>query len=259
MCLAVVALRAHPRYALVVAANRDEFHARAAVPAAWGTHAPFADVFAGRDLTAGGTWLGLTRSGRFAFVTNVREPGRNDPAAPSRGELVPLALRHDPSLDSTRDALLAAGRRYNGFNLVLGDGRDVLWLSNRAGDPQRLGPGVYGLSNAALDTPWPKLERTRHGLAVWAQRNDDSLAPLFDLLADRRIAPDAQLPSTGVPLEWERRLSAPFIVSPNYGTRCTTVLAIGRDGRAWFLERSFDATGAATGEVATEFAVSGLG
>jgi uncharacterized protein with NRDE domain len=254
MCLVVVALAAHPRYSLVVAANRDEYHARAALPAVWGDHPPYAGMLAGRDLAAGGTWMGVRDDGRWALVTNVREGRGGDTTAPSRGELVPDVLNAPPA-----SALAALGRKaaaYNGFNLLAGDAGSATWMSNRAAGLQSLAHGIHGLSNARLDTPWPKVTRTRDAVDAWAARGGDDLAPLFAALADRTRATDANLPATGVPLEWERLLSAPFIVSDGYGTRCSTVLAIGHDGIARFVERSFDARGDATGEVAFDFTLA---
>jgi len=254
MCLAVVALGAHPRYALVVAANRDEFHARAAAPAAWGQAPPFVDIVAGRDLAAGGTWFGVHRSGRWALVTNVREGGNTDPAARSRGELVPLVLQASRLPDAFA-AIGAAAQRYNGFNLLAGDANGALWMSNRAAGMRRLHTGVHGLSNALIDTPWPKLLRTRERMAEWAATGNSDVAPLFAVLADSTQAPDHALPATGIPRERERMLSSSFIVSANYGTRCSTVFTIDHQGNAGFRERSFDSAGVATGEAIESFAL----
>jgi uncharacterized protein with NRDE domain len=255
MCLVVVALNAHPRYELVVAANRDEFHARAAVPAHWGDQPPYAGVLAGRDLMAGGTWMGVRRDGRWALVTNVREGRGNNPDAPSRGELVPAILNADVAPAAALAALHANAAAYNGFNMLAGDGNSATWMSNRVPHAHVLVQGVHGLSNARLDTPWPKLSRTMAAISAWAERGDDALSPLFAALTDRTMAPDADLPATGVPLAWERLLSAPFIVSADYGTRCSTVLAIDRNGNALLVERSFDAGGNSTGDVRFEFDV----
>jgi uncharacterized protein with NRDE domain len=252
MCLAVVAIDAHPRYALVVAANRDEFHARPTAPAHWWDDRATRDLFAGRDLQAGGTWLGVTRRGRWAFVTNVREPGRRDVAAPSRGGLVVHVL------DDTREAATALAdartdTRYNGYNLIAGDAARAAWTSNRAATVETLAPGVHGVSNAQLDTPWPKLARVKRGVAVWANDGGDDVRRLFELLSDRAPAPEADLPSTGVSLEWERLLSSPFIASASYGTRSSTIVTMARDGEVAVRERTFDASGRATGEVAERF------
>lgn len=255
MCLALVAIDAHPRYRYVIAANRDEFHSRPAAPAAWGKAAPFIGILAGRDLTAGGTWLGVTAGGRFAFLTNVREPHRHMASAPSRGELVPRVL--DAAHDSAQAlaAIAADGAAYNGFNLLCGDAHGTIWISNRTASPLPVGPGIHGLSNALLNTPWPKVTQTKAAFAKWAARADPDIEPLLALLADRTVAPDSALPATGVGLEWERVLSAPFIVSERYGTRCSTVVTIDRDGNAQLIERTFDQRGAVTGEVAFAFAL----
>ncbi|HVO87883.1 MAG TPA: NRDE family protein [Casimicrobiaceae bacterium] len=254
MCLAIVALDTHPRYPLIIVANRDEFHKRSAASATW-WDTP-ARMFAGRDLEAGGTWLGITPSGRWAFVTNVREPGRRDVQAPSRGELVPAVLANAHDVDDALRDLQARADRYNGFNLLAGEGRHAAWMSNRVDRVHRLAPGVHGVSNAQLDTPWPKLRRLKAGVAQWAQQGHDDPEPLFRLLADREIAGDGELPRTGVPLEWERLLSAPFIVSEGYGTRCSTVITIDDRGRVRFIERSFAPDARRTTEVDETFSLA---
>lgn len=256
MCLAVLAVDVHPDYAVVLAANRDEFHARAALPAAWWTEPP---ILAGRDCVAGGTWLGVDRRGRYAFVTNVREPGRHDPSAPTRGTLVPRVLEDRSDIGDAVAGALRDSARMNGFNLLAGEGSAAVWGSNRADAVRALKPGVHGVSNAALDTPWPKLVRTRTALADWCGRRARDVEPLFRMLADDRAAADAELPRTGVTVEWERLLSSPFIRAPHYGTRCSTVVLIGRDGAVRFVERSFDADGRASGEVEHRFATERIG
>lgn len=243
MCLILVAWRVLPDYPLVVAANRDEFFARpTAIAAAW-SDAP--QVFAGRDLEAGGTWLGASATGRFAAVTNVREPGRAA-GTHSRGHLT-----RDFLLGSAAAADYVAGvdgDAFSGFNLLLCDGREFWYCSNRGGVPRALAPGIYGVSNHLLDTPWPKLAASKRRFA-------EALAHLpaengfFELLADDEIVPDAKLPATGVPLEWERRLSAVFVHSPDYGTRASTLLLMRQDGSATLVERSFGPAAQAQGEV----------
>ncbi len=239
MCLVVLGLHAHPLYPFVVAANRDEVLARPSAPVAyWREHD---GLLAGRDLVAGGTWMGVTRSGRFAALTNVRDPRAFDPLAPTRGELVVrfLAGTNDPVTHVK--ALAADVSRRNGFNLlVAGNGR-LAWFSNAGGEPCEAGPGVHAVSNALLDTPWPKVRRSAAGLAGILRRHD-RIDPeeLFALLADREPAPDEELPETGVGLVAERLLSSPFIAAPGYGTRGTTLLLVSRAGRATFLERRFD-------------------
>jgi uncharacterized protein with NRDE domain len=251
MCLALVALDAHPKYRCVIAANRDEFHARAAEPAHWWDDG----VLAGRDLVAGGSWFGVTRTGRWALITNFREGIPRDPYAPSRGELVMRMLHEAASPLRSSAALLPDGSRYHGFNLLVGDDSDVVFASNRASGALSLGPGIHGLSNHLLDTPWPKLLRSKTRLAAWLADDDPAIETAFALLADRQPAGDSNVPATGVSPQWEILLSSPFIVSPEYGTRSSTVLLIARDNSARFIERSFDAGGRAAGEVAFDFRV----
>jgi uncharacterized protein with NRDE domain len=238
MCLIVVGWRAHAAYPLAVGANRDEFHRRPTAAAAeWADHP---GIYGGRDLEAGGTWLGVGRGGRFAAVTNVREPGR-EAGRVSRGELPLRFLAGDVS--AAEFCRQVDGAAYAGFNLLASDGRSLWYCSNRDKVAAReLPPGVYGLSNHLLDSPWPKLLSARERFA-------DSLAslpdpePIFGILADNEIVPDPELPVTGVPLEWERMLSAIFVRSPNYGTRASTVLTVAADDRLRFEERSFAADG----------------
>lgn len=252
MCLALLALDAHPLYAVAIAANRDEFHARPAAPAAWWPQG----LLAGRDLAAGGTWLGVTRDGRFAFITNIRDPARHDPTAPSRGALVPEILADEAHPRAVLARVRASALRHNGFNLVAGSTDGFARTSNRAEGVRELGRGVHGVSNGIADAHWPKVVRTRAALTAWCERGDASVEPLFVALADRALAPDRDLPATGVSLEWERQLSAPFIVGERYGTRCTTVLALGRDGNATFVERSFGPDGRQSGEVTERFTLA---
>lgn len=236
MCLILLAWQAHPDYPLVVAANRDEYFSRRTAAADFWSDAP--DVLAGRDLEAGGTWLGVTRSGRFAALTNYRDPARNKTGAPTRGGLVSRFLEDGQPAENYLSELESSADRYNGFNLVFGD-LDGLWCFSNCGEgEQALVPGVYGLSNHLLDTPWPKVARGKSALnsALQALPNE---APLFALLRDDSIAPDEALPRTGVSLEWERLLSAAFVRSPQYGTRSATVLLRDRSGRVRFIEQGF--------------------
>lgn len=256
MCLAVFALGAHPRYRLVVAANRDEFHARPAAAAHWWRTRHGTLLLGGRDLEAGGAWLAVNATGRWAFVTNVREPGRHDPRAPSRGQLVPALLADPSDAVTAMREVLAGARTWNGFNAVAGDADAAAFGSNRQAGVVALDGGVHGVSNATLDTPWPKVVHARERLARFVALGADDPAPLWDLLADRALAPDAALPHTGVALDRERMLSAAFIVSAEYGTRASTLLTIDVDGRGWLAERSFDAQGAPTSEVEFEFRVT---
>ncbi len=256
MCLILVAWQSHPDYALVVAGNRDEFYARPAAPAHWWQDAP--QVLGGRDLAEvigeAGTWMGISGDGRFAALTNYRAPSEKRTDARSRGELVSGYLRGNTPPEDYLSTLAAGSGAYNGFNLLASDLHELWWLSNRApgGQPQRLRPGLYGLSNALLDTPWPKV-RSRVGALAEALAADTghvaaSATPYLDLLADERQAADFELPSTGVSPEWEKLLSSAFIRSPHYGTRASTVLRVRHDGRFDLSERSFNASGK-TGDI----------
>lgn len=241
MCLIGIAYRAHPRYPLLVAANRDEFHGRPADPAGFWPDTP--DVLAGRDRVAGGTWLGLSLTGRFAAVTNFREPASPTSGERSRGELVTAFLAGTEPAASFARRVTENGARYGGFSLLVMD-RDALWFaSNRGQSPRNVPAGIHGLANQALDTPWPKVERLRDQLsreAAGSRPDDDTL---MRCLQDTAQAPDRELPDTGVGLERERLLSPPFIVNETYGTRCSTLVHLDADGRAAFREDSYDPAG----------------
>jgi len=241
MCLILFAWRTHHRYRLVLAANRDEFHARRSAAAAFWKDPP--DVLGGRDLESMGTWLGMTRSGRIAAVTNVRD-GRTDapPTATSRGSLVGEYLRDGSSPAQFASRASADGRAYRGFNLLIGDRDELWWTSNRGNGIRRLEPGIYGVANDLLDTPWPKVTAGKAALER-VLRSGASLGNLLALLADTRDFADDELPDTGVGLERERMLAPIRIVSPQYGTRCSSAVLIEADGRCQFAERSFEPDG----------------
>lgn len=252
MCLILVAWRAHPDYPLVVAANRDEFFARPAAEAGWWPDAP--SVFAGRDLEAGGTWLGLGRDGRFAGLTNFRDPQRNRDGTPSRGALVADFLRGRESTAEALARLQFEGPRYNAFNLLVSDGDSLGIYESASGSARLLEPGLHALSNHLLDTPWPKVTAGKSRLARALRALPDD-TPLCELLRDDRPAPDAELPRTGVSLAWERMLSSAFIRAPGYGTRCSTVVTRDRHGWTHVTESSWDAVGVETGRVVERFQV----
>lgn len=233
MCLIVVGWRVHPDYPLVVAANRDEFYARPTAALARWPDAP--PVMGGLDLEAGGTWLGITDMGRFAAVTNVRELGMAKGLL-SRGALTRNFLTS--GFSASRYAAQIDYAEYSGFNLLLSDGESLVYCSNRDGQPRVLAPGVYGLSNHLLDSPWPKLLQARECFAEALPRLPDESA-FFDLLADQSIVDDKNLPSTGVPIEWERLLSAIFVKSESYGTRASTLAWQGANGNITIHEKSF--------------------
>jgi len=249
MCLVVVAWRARPDLPLVVAANRDEWRRRPTEPAHWWENPP---ILAGRDLEAGGTWMGITREGRFAAVTNYRDPSDKRSTARSRGTLVTEFLSsHLPPLPYC-EQLLAHAREYNGFNLILGDGRSLVYFGSREGEAREIAPGVHGLSNHLLDEPWPKVIRGRE--AMEASLGDEDPAPrLFELLSDDAGAPDERLPRTGVGIEWERRLASPLITGEDYGTRASTVIAVSENGEVSFEEWTRGASGEVAGKAGDRF------
>lgn len=243
MCLIVLAWRPDHATPLIVAANRDEFYARPALPLAAWEDAP--GVYAGRDLEAGGSWLGIGPDGRFAALTNVRDPGQA--LGPrSRGELVAGFLRGSEAPFEYLERVRERAADYSGFNLLVGNASQLCYFNPRSGAPRELPPGLHGVSNAALDTPWPKLERARAALAERLDAADPQA--LLELLADTHRPDDKQLPETGVGIATERLLSSVFIASPNYGTRASSVLKVHADGRREFLERSFGPQGARLGD-----------
>jgi uncharacterized protein with NRDE domain len=241
MCLILIAIHQHPRFPLVVAANRDEYFNRPAAPAHFWPEAP--QLLAGRDLQAGGTWLGLTRSGRFAAVTNVREPGRNRADALSRGALTCEFLLGDQPARVYLQDLQARGDHYNGFNLICGDINRLYHYSNRGGDPVLLPTGLHGVSNHLLDTPWPKVTGGKAALAAVLADDDFTLDAVLPVLNQRDPAPDEQLPDTGVGLLMERALSSRFIQAPlvGYGTRVSTALRVDRAGNVEWREWTWNA------------------
>lgn len=239
MCLALIALDTHPRYRLIVAANRDEFYRRPTAQAAWWEDAP--ELLAGCDLEQGGSWLGVTRSGRYALVTNYRSG--DTPlldGAPSRGLLVTDFLLDNAAPANYLESLQENDGLYNGYNLIIGDPKQLWYHSNRSGEIKQLPPGVYGLSNHLLDTPWPKVKRGKETLFGLLEEEGETLIQgLFTMLWDHTRADDAHLPDTGISIEWERLLSSAFIVSEDYGTRSSTVVLVEKSGKTLFIERSY--------------------
>jgi uncharacterized protein with NRDE domain len=248
----VLAWQVHPQHRLILAANRDEFHARPAAPLAkWKDE----DILAGRDLAAGGTWLGVNRQRRFAVVTNFREWPTSQAAGPSRGRLIPDYLRGQTSAQGFLADLAATASEFAGFNLLLADGEELWYASNRAPDfARRLAPGIYGLSNRLLDTPWPKLTRVRQRFEAWldgaAQSDPRELLAMLDDRTPSAASDDAY-PAELAP-EWRRALSAPFVLHPLYGTRCSTAVLLGASGALHLIERRFDPAGDCSGETAVE-------
>jgi uncharacterized protein with NRDE domain len=246
MCVLFFALEQHPRHRLVFAGNRDEFYRRPSAPAAPWPECP--GLIAGRDLEAGGTWLGVRDEGegadRWAVVTNVRDLPRHRPGARSRGGLVSDFLCGEASAADYAARVFAERDAYNPFNLLVDDGEALWYVSTHTEAAATLGPGVYGLSNATLGVRWPKVQRGLEAFEALAAQEPVAPEPLLDLLADRTTAPDDRLPDTGVGLARERMLSALFITSADYGTRASTVLLLGREGRGLFVEQAYGPGGA---------------
>jgi len=239
MCLLLFSFRMHPRYPLVLAANRDEDYDRPSAPAAFWDDAP--NLLGGRDLKDGGTWLGITKKGRIAALTNYRDPASVKEGAPSRGWLVSDFLRGRKEPLTYLQNLTSRADHYNSFSLILGDISHLYYFSNRDGMFE-LSPGLFGLGNHLLDTPWPKVERGKKALRLFLFREQGPLPEeIFNILTDRSMPGDESLPDTGVGLEWERILSPIFISSPTYGTRSSTVLMIDRKGHVTFIEKIFNA------------------
>lgn len=250
MCLVLIAWRGAAKYPCVLAANRDELHARPTAAAHWWQSQP--PILAGRDLLAGGTWLGLTRTGRFAALTNYRDPEQRRLGTPSRGTLVASILLSGDPIERSLEQLCRVGADYNGFSLLFSDGERLAIYESARGSGRELGPGIYGLSNHLLDTPWPKVQTAKSRLST-ALADLSSTDAILALLRDEAPAPDDLLPRTGVSLEWERLLSSAYVRAPDYGTRCSTVLRIDESRRACFDEWSWDAAGAPTGKVSLQF------
>ena len=235
-----MALNTHVTYPLILLANRDEYYERPSASACFWAETP--SVLAGKDLRAGGTWLGITRKGRIGAVTNYRDPASIREDAPSRGRLVSDFLLGQRGPEEYIDKLDREAWKYNGFNLIVGEKGQYYWYSNRGDGVRCLSAGIYGLSNHLLDTPWPKVVKSKDALAhLLSEREAPSLEELFLILTDDTIAGDEDLPDTGVCLEWERILSPIFIVSPTYGTRSSTVMLIDADNRVTFVEKTFNA------------------
>jgi uncharacterized protein with NRDE domain len=252
MCLVVIAVEKHPAFRLIVAANRDEFHERPTQDAHWWPDHP--DVLGGRDLLAGGTWLAVSRKGRIALVTNDRDAEPKRGKRPTRGLLVTgfltsklAPLDYFAGIDA---------KAYAGFNLIAGSD-SLAWLSNRNGAAQPLAAGLYGLSNAQLDTPWEKVRRSKARLAKLIDGDGVDETALLRLLADRDKAPVDEVDAGSLPFKMAHAITAAFIVTPDYGTRCSTVVTVDRGGRWTFLERRFDVNGKATGE--SRFAFDAVG
>ncbi len=243
MCLLLVAYRVHPEYPLIVAGNRDEFHARPTRDADWWQDRT--GVLGGRDLEAGGSWLAINRQGRFAAVTNYRDRERPTGSKTSRGALISDFLESDIDPAGWLDSIDADA--YAGFNLLVADDKRLGYLSNRGGGLRELDPGIYGVANATLDTPWPKVVRTRQAFEALLSNGTVETSELLGILGDRRLAEPEELSSGNLPLEDTHALSSPFVIAGEFGTRSSTVLLKRKDGDVLFTEARFDATGESAG------------
>jgi uncharacterized protein with NRDE domain len=253
MCLILLSYRVHGRYPLILAANRDEFYERPSAAVSLWNDAP--GVIAGKDLQRGGTWLGITKTGRLAMLTNYRERPPFGQNAPSRGWLVRDFLCGEEETKAYLEKIEVEKAEYNGFSLILGDMNRLHYISNR-GDMLELSPGLYGLSNRLLDTPWPKINRGKEAIGSLLSKSDNPLPEdIFRILADRSKPRDDELPDTGVGLEWERILSSIFITSPKYGTRSSSVIMIDRRNHVMFIERVFNSHPDPWMEVKFEFRI----
>ncbi len=253
MCLILIAHGAHPEYPLVIAANRDEYYQRPTAKAAFWQDHPH--ILAGRDLEGLGTWLGVTRAGRFATLTNFRDPRERKLDAPTRGRLVSGFLTSDREAREYLEDVATFASSYNGFSLLAGDVDGVYYFSSRAGSVHKLSPGLHGLSNHLLDTPWPKVTRGKRRLQA-ALADEPNTEALLDLLYDREPAADNELPDTGIGTEMERVLSPAMIVSTEYGTRASTAVLFGRDGDVSFSERTILRGGGIGATVSLRFSLS---
>jgi uncharacterized protein with NRDE domain len=251
MCVLAFAWKVHPRWRLLLVGNRDELHARRSAPLArW----PDADgIIAGRDLEAGGTWMGVREPGRACVVTNVRDPQAAHDGL-SRGLLVADFLRGADDAAQHAVGLAANAARYRPFNLLLFDIEDARFVSNSPAVRERAIPaGVHGLSNGDLDAPWPKLRRATSALRDWLDAGVDGFGTLLDAFTDETVAPDDALPDTGVGVEVERQLSPVFVRGARYGTRATTLIALGHGGGGCIIERRFGPAGVPQGQTALQF------
>lgn len=252
MCLLLFSFNKHSDYPVILAANRDEFFERPTEAASFWDDCP--SILAGRDLRKGGSWMGVSKDGRIAAVTNYREPSQNKTSATSRGSLVSDYLKGNDSAEYYIQKVMLQRHAYDEFNLLVGDKQSLLFYCSVEEDYQALKPGLYGISNGKLDSPWPKVEKGKAALEkVTPESEKPEPEKLFELLADETIAADSELPSTGVSLEWERKLSPLFVHFDGYGTRSSTVLLIDKQGEVFFSERSFDKEGQVIDTCSYEF------
>lgn len=237
MCLILFSWKTNPKHKLILAANRDEFYDRPTQKVSvWDDHP---EVIAGRDIQAGGTWIGVTKSGRLAALTNYRDPQNIDPKAESRGRLTADFLSGTDSPEQYLRKLKNSGRHYNGFNLMVGDSNQLFHYNNVNHDIKEVTPGIYGLSNGFFQENWPKIKKGKSALETLVKKEEVSTNQLLDILGNKQIADDIELPKTGIPLDWERALSPLFIETENYGTRCSTIIFTSYTDHTSFTEKTY--------------------
>ena len=254
MCITLFAYDVHPKYKLILSNNRDELQVRPTATADFWNDTP--SILAGRDLTAKGTWLGINRNGRLGNITNYRDfriPQKEN--APSRGDLPTQFLNDQISAEEYLERLAPEAEAYNGFSILLGDGDHLAWFSNMEGEVRTLDAGIYGFSNALLDTPWPKVEKGKAFFNDIADHTDWTSEDLLRLMADQTPGPDHLLPDTGKDIEFERVVSPIFVANSFYGTRASSVLLVDREGKVDFIERSYDMNAIETGTVKHTFRI----
>lgn len=255
MCILFIAYQQHPDFPLIIAANRDEFHERPTSPSMFWEKAP--NVLAGTDLQAGGTWMGINKGGKIAALTNIRDPQKIEPDAKSRGMLVSDFLINSPDEDQYLKQLQQNKEEFNGYNLLFGNINQLHVYNNHLNQHDKLQPGFYGLSNAYLNSPWPKINSGVQQLEHYCESHTKiEFEPLMAILRNDQRASDELLPETGVPIEWERLLSSIFICTEQYGTRSSTILLINNRSEVQWYERSFVASGEITGEQSYQFLLS---
>jgi len=239
MCLIVFSYKNHPSYKLIVAANRDEFYKRPTRVAQFWKPEDYPHILAGKDLQANGTWMGISKTGKWGALTNFRDPSNIKSNAPTRGTLVLDYLKSNISANEYLESLDSSTKHYNGYNLLVGETDSLFHYSNENHQRTEITHGIHGVSNALLDTSWPKLDYAKTELERITSNKEFDKEELFNILRNSERAPDSELPSTGIPYEWEKAISSVFIKTENYGTLCSTLLLIDYDGNAQFIERRY--------------------
>ena len=238
MCLLLLAYKSHPNYKIILAANRDEFYKRPTLPLHnWKNHP---ELFAGKDLEGKGTWLGITKTGKLAAITNYRDMASIKKNAPTRGKLVTDFLMNKIPAEKYSDILIKTTKIYNGYNLIYGEINNLYYFSNLNDKALKFSPGIYGLSNHLLDTPWPKVIKSKKKFSKILEETIPSKYELFELLLDSEIFPEKELPNSGLSKELEKMVSPIFTSSDEYGTRSSSVILIDNENNVHFMEKSLN-------------------